>query len=172
MTFSLSQTAQEDLRELIRAAKPESLLLAGAARDYIELVSTEADGSKIEQADLDRLRTDINELPIFDVILLADVLERLDKQDAEVLIGRLRDLHSRHLFLFIRIGEDWDGLKSYWQRTDLLAHGFTLHQRYEYGDGALEYDLCRFDLETYKQTPDWLNSQYWANPELWGKYRW
>lgn len=29
-----------------------------------------------------------------------------------------------------------------------------------------------FDIETYKHTPDWLNARNWANPELWGKYRW
>jgi len=29
-----------------------------------------------------------------------------------------------------------------------------------------------FDIETYKRTPDWLNARHWANPELWGKYRW
>ncbi|TKA91199.1 hypothetical protein FAZ79_01265 [Guyparkeria sp. SB14A] len=29
-----------------------------------------------------------------------------------------------------------------------------------------------FDIKTYKHTPDWLNARNWANPELWGKYRW
>lgn len=170
MALALSQAAQNDLRELVREVKPENLLLAGAACDYADLISAEVDGSHIEQIEAGRLCESINELPVFDVILLADVLEKLGKQDAEVLIGRLRDLHSRHLYVFIRIGEDWEDLKSYWQRTDLLAHGFTLYQRYT--DNNHEYDLCRFDLESYKQTPDWLNSDYWANPELWGKYRW
>ncbi|WP_290652932.1 DUF6231 family protein [Aquisalimonas sp.] len=32
--------------------------------------------------------------------------------------------------------------------------------------------LYGFDVGTYKTTPDWLNPRYWANPELWGKYRW
>lgn len=171
MAFTLSQTAQDDLCELVRDVQPETLLLGGAACDYVDLVKSEAGDSRIEQiGDSRELHDRTNELPVFDVILLADVLEQLAKPDAEILIGRLRDLHSRHLLLFVRIGDDWDGIQSYWQRTDLLAHGFTLYQRYAIGDH--EYDLCRFDLETYKQTPDWLNSQYWANPELWDKYRW
>lgn len=27
--------------------------------------------------------------------------------------------------------------------------------------------LYLFDLHTYKPAPDWLNSKYWAHPELW-----
>ncbi len=29
-----------------------------------------------------------------------------------------------------------------------------------------------FDIAHYKTIPDWLNSRHWANPDLWGKYRW
>ncbi|MDD3447840.1 MAG: DUF6231 family protein [Gammaproteobacteria bacterium] len=32
--------------------------------------------------------------------------------------------------------------------------------------------LYGFDIATYKVTPDWLNSRYWANPELWDRYWW
>ncbi|WP_125199139.1 DUF6231 family protein [Guyparkeria sp. SCN-R1] len=35
-----------------------------------------------------------------------------------------------------------------------------------------ETPLYEFNIESYKDTPDWLNSRNWANPELWGKYRW
>lgn len=30
----------------------------------------------------------------------------------------------------------------------------------------------QFNLFDYKPRPHWLNAQYWANPENWGKYRW
>ena len=32
--------------------------------------------------------------------------------------------------------------------------------------------LYVFDIENYKDTPDWLSPRNWANPELWDKYRW
>ena len=30
----------------------------------------------------------------------------------------------------------------------------------------------QFNLYDYKPLPQWLNANYWANPENWGKYRW
>jgi hypothetical protein len=27
--------------------------------------------------------------------------------------------------------------------------------------------LYQYAIETYKTTPDWLNSKFWANPERW-----
>ena len=34
------------------------------------------------------------------------------------------------------------------------------------------WGLNHFSLETYKKTPNWLNSRFWANPQLWNKFRW
>ncbi|MDZ7735835.1 MAG: DUF6231 family protein [Gammaproteobacteria bacterium] len=170
MTLTLSEDARSDLQELISSVKPESVLLAGGAHEYGDLVDESAAQCQVKPIDVAGLCSTIDQLPVFDVILLADVLEYLDKSAAEALIGRLRDLHSRHLFLFIRIGDDWPDIQSRWRRNDLLAHGFCLYRRYD-KDGH-EYHLYRFELETYKATPEWLNSQYWANPELFDKYRW
>ena len=170
MTLELSHTARADLQELIAAVSPANMLLGGSAEAYRELVTEAAGDCQLKRLDLPALREEIDQLPVFDVILLADVLEKLAKPEAEAMIGRLRDLHSRHLFLFIRIGQDWPDIKSQWRRNDLLAHGFSLYRRYKNDD--LEYHLYRFELESYKATPEWLNSQYWANPELFDKYRW
>ena len=32
--------------------------------------------------------------------------------------------------------------------------------------------LWQFNLYDYKQLPNWLNADYWANPENWDKHRW
>ena len=32
--------------------------------------------------------------------------------------------------------------------------------------------IWQFNILSYKQIPDWLNSKYWANPENWDKFRW
>ena len=46
--------------------------------------------------------------------------------------------------------------------NDFLAFG--MQRLAEADDGHLLY---LFDLHTYKPAPDWLNSKYWAHPELW-----
>lgn len=46
--------------------------------------------------------------------------------------------------------------------NDFLAFG--MQRLAEADDGQLLY---LFDLHTYKPAPDWLNSKYWAHPELW-----
>ncbi len=32
--------------------------------------------------------------------------------------------------------------------------------------------LYYFDIFNYKDVPDWLNSRFWSNPEMWDKARW
>ncbi len=46
--------------------------------------------------------------------------------------------------------------------NDFLAFG--MQRLAEADNGHLLY---LFDLHTYKPAPDWLNSKYWAHPELW-----
>ena len=77
----------------------------------------------------------------------------------EELLAALRDRANRRVVVHVgeaRIGGDVD------QR--LVALGY----RRVNADDA----LYLFDIETYKDTPDWLNPRNWANPELWDKYRW
>lgn len=38
--------------------------------------------------------------------------------------------------------------------------------------GGQPWGLNHFSLKTYKKTPNWLNSRFWANPQLWNKFRW
>ena len=37
---------------------------------------------------------------------------------------------------------------------------------------AEHQQLWQFNILNYKHVPDWLNAQYWANPENFNKYRW
>jgi hypothetical protein len=83
------------------------------------------------------------------------------KVSAEVLshgITRLRDLLARRVLILAGL-----------QHTSLLrALGFS--QIEQLADAPLI--IWQFNILSYKQVPDWLNSKYWANPENWGKYRW
>lgn len=102
-------------------------------------------------------------LPVFDVAVLAGDMENVAKADVTRLLARLRDLHARHIFVLLPVGGE-----CVWQQADLFALGFLRQDV----DAETQLQLYRFELEHYKTTPDWLNSDYWANPELFDKYRW
>ena len=36
-------------------------------------------------------------------------------------------------------------------------------------ENDLFYIFYAYNISNYKMTPDWLNSENWANPELWEK---
>ncbi len=52
----------------------------------------------------------------------------------------------------------------------MIGHGFSRVSEWKRQDPQSE--LYRFDIADYKTTPDWLNSRYWAHPELFDKHRW
>ncbi|WP_198331513.1 DUF6231 family protein [Psychrobacter aquimaris] len=93
------------------------------------------------------------------------------------LLMRYRDLYAAHLLIALD------------DTLDLKAYGFTpfdiLHQPSLESDSISQTEqplpansssvsatLWQFNLYDYKQLPNWLNADYWANPENWGKHRW
>lgn len=92
------------------------------------------------------------------------------------LLMRYRDLYAAHLLIALD------------STIDLKAYGFTpfdiLNAQYLESDGISQADsslpvspsvattLWQFNLYDYKQLPNWLNADYWANPENWDKNRW
>lgn len=126
---------------------PEPLIDGAPAATAVRLGVQEAPGA-------------LPELGRQDLVLLAE-LEAFQRSDGEVLLSRLRDLYARRVLARLRPSDTW-------QHNDLTAFGFTRLARL----GPEEGILYGFDMATYKTTPDWLNPRFWANPELWGKYRW
>lgn len=171
MAMALPSSAGTDIMALLRSLQPQHILMAGQIQTLADVLEeTVPTNTRIDQQGLDDLRQTVDQLPVYDVIVLLEVIENLDKAEADALLSRLRDLHARHLFVFVPMGEGWSGLQSHWHQTDLLALGFSLWKTYTIEQSDLH--LYRFELDTYKATPEWLNSKYWANPELFGKYRW
>lgn len=92
------------------------------------------------------------------------------------LLMRYRDLYAAHVLITLD------------NTVDLKAYGFTpfdvlSEQNLEekamdstkssLSDTSLNLaTLWQFNLYDYKQLPNWLNADYWANPENWGKNRW
>lgn len=73
-------------------------------------------------------------------------------------LTRLRDLMARRVLVL-----------AHHDFTELLrALGFSQIEQLP----GTDLIIWQFNILSYKQVPDWLNSKYWANPENWGKYRW
>ncbi len=77
-------------------------------------------------------------------------------------IARARDLSARAFWVAICD-------HSYWSAQRLMALGM---QRCAPPSGSPDIGLYRGGLHDYKRTPNWLSSQYWANPERWNRQRW
>jgi Family of unknown function (DUF6231) len=106
----------------------------------------------------------------FDLGFVSGVLEHLDREAAGTVLARLRDVHTQRFFALLPMGGGWPQQRSRWEPGDLLGYGMRLVGRYVREDKPVH--LYGFDLHDYKTTPDWLNSRYWAHPELWDRYRW
>lgn len=160
-----------DLAAVLQQLQPRTALVVTSSPDALEphldgLLPAEG----IEVCGPDAVVERLSQLSTYDVVALLSVIEQMDKQAAEKLIGSLRDLHARHLFVLAPIGTHWPGQVSHWRQSDMLALGLSMYRTYQQEHGLLQW--YRFELESYKATPEWLNSKYWANPELFGKYRW
>ncbi len=85
------------------------------------------------------------------------------------LLMRYRDLYAAHLIIGVS------------QEIDLRQYGFipfsVFNDEQANAVAPLEsmpspIKLWQFNLYDYKSLPNWLNSDYWANPENWDKQRW
>ena len=102
-----------------------------------------------------------------DFVFISEVLEYLPRREAGVLLASLRDVHAAQLYALVPIGKAWLNHQSFWEYNDLI--GFGMERVNIYAKNGLPLALLKFDLRTYKATPEWFNSKYWARPELWDK---
>ncbi|TQV84770.1 hypothetical protein FKG94_04415 [Exilibacterium tricleocarpae] len=105
----------------------------------------------------------------YDLAVVADCLEHLDKARGTALLARLRNLHSHRIWVVV---DETAG----WQLTDFIALGFQRLQAFSDESQAGEKTRCYcsygYDINTYNHTRTWNNPRFWANPENFGKYWW
>lgn len=106
----------------------------------------------------------------YDLVIVSQTIELMSRLDATHLISKLRDIHSQRLVLFVPIGDGWPNFVSQWQKRDLLSFGLIQLNDYEGVAGPIH--IYGYDILTYKTCPDWLNSRFWATPNLFGKHWW
>ena len=146
-----------DLQQLFKQHAFESVLW----------ISTEAtpekspDTPNIEFLDARRIGNPETLQGHWDLVIVGEALLKRPRDQVIQTISRLRDLHARRLIILSP--ENRDAACSI-KHEDLISLGLR----------ALEAQPGIFyhDLYDYKDTPEWLNNQYWANPENWDKYRW
>jgi Family of unknown function (DUF6231) len=98
-------------------------------------------------------------------------LEYLDTERVSNLVARLRDLHSKVLYIVVVIGDRWPGQISHWNNEELIAlWDCDLSGRIR--SKANRCVLYHYDIHGYKWTPDWLSSKYWVNPHRGAQERW
>jgi hypothetical protein len=167
----MSPDAAHAVDQLIESAAPASLLCLG--QDAETLTSGYAgrhpalDRRVFDRGDFAQQLAHAGQ---YDLAVIAGVLEQLDKRQAAIVLSRVRDLHARAMLLLVQVGPSGRDTVSQWERNDFIALGMELLGQFQDDDRSLH--LYRFDIHTYKTTPDWLNAKYWAHPELWGKKWW
>jgi hypothetical protein len=166
----------EHIPDLLAARAARSVVVIGPDAEHAasRFSSLHPDAEVASIADSEPL-AHIEALGRQDLALVVNALEFMDKPTARVLVSRLRDLYSRCLIVIIRLAGPASMTHSDWVETDLLALGLKQMGLKQIGvrdnaPGTL--GIYEFNIKDYKLNPDWLNAKYWANPELWEKYRW
>lgn len=90
------------------------------------------------------------------------VFEHLDLDTAAAVLASLRDRCARRVLVALPDRP--------WSAHDMRAFGFDALGQVGLADTLLA--IYGFDIDRYKRAPDWLDAGNWANPELWGRFRW
>jgi len=160
-----------DIETLVYVAQPERILLLGDSDAsfldaYIEqklLLRQVSSVRHISCADIHALA---DEEARFDVAIAMDLFEHVDKPTGAQVLSRLRDVLSAQYCVCLPLGNSTND----WQLNDLFS--FALKRVASYTHNGKEYGLFKYNIGDYKRTPDWLNAENWANPNMWNKYRW
>jgi len=100
----------------------------------------------------------------YDFAVIGEVTESTSKQHSQQVLSRVRNFCAPQMIIAVNLNN------SEWSMHDFLAIGlakFTEHK--SDGENSILY---QYNIDTYKKTPDWFNSENWANPEMWGKHWW
>lgn len=163
-----------DIETLLNECQPRSVLVIGGGADqavdsYREQKRLLGRECRIERVDRSTALESLEQR--YDMGIVTETIEYMDKRDGVLLLSRLRDLFTARFCASVRVGDNWPDVASAWTRNELLGIGMMLVNSYDV-EGKRRLHLYKYDIATYKPTPGWLNPDDWANPELWNKYRW
>ena len=162
-----------DIETLVNVAQAEQILILGDhdpsfLDSYLEqktLLTQACNVVHLASNDIDQLWQYQQR---FDVAIAVDLFEHLDKTKGMQVLSRLRDVLCSQYCVCLPLSAQ--SSNTTWQLTELFS--FALIKVASYPSDELEYGLFKYNISDYKKTPDWLNSDNWANPNMWEKYRW
>jgi len=169
--MNVSDADTIDFGSLFKQLHPESILFIGReGSELFDEYTSAVSNCRFDIVDkidnIDALNLNLR----YDLVFVMRAIEYMPKDQAIALISRLRDVIGRRLIMVVPIGMANSEQQSIWQVQDLLALGMVA-----IGEGQVaqhRIQVFGFDIMTYKTTPDWLNSRYWAHPELFGRFWW
>lgn len=150
--FSINQLQHEThLKRLLLCADKLNDALKGYCLEHnIELIHC-------------RQLDDLEPVGRVDCALVVGWLEHHSEANGTLLLSRLRNLHSPHIWLLLRDCE-------HWHMNQLLGLGFQRAGMSQ--DSGETITAYQYQLESYNRKRSWNSAQHWANPENWGKYWW
>ena len=174
MTMDYPKDLFFDIETLINTAQPSRILLIGdcdadflsSYQEQKQLIQQSCEINTIASSDIEQLwRTQ----DAFDVAIVINLFEHIEKAKGMQVLSRLRDVLSPQYCIALPTSQTPN--KTKWHLNDLFS--FALSKVAGYTDANQnEIGLFKYNINDYKKTPDWLNSDNWANPQMWGKYWW
>lgn len=162
-----------DIETLINSAQPRRILVLGNIDPAFLNEYTAQKKILNQECEITHIKTNsVEEIwqleQRFDVGLVLNLFEHIDQHKGNQVLARLRDVLTSQYCIALPLSHQ--SPTSRWQLTDLFS--FALSKVAEYDNGTPRLTLFKYNIADYKKTPDWLNANNWANPQLWGKYWW
>lgn len=162
-----------DIETLVNVAQADRILLLGNVepdflnnyRDQKAIINQSVSVTHIRANEIDQLWRLKQR---FDVAIAIDLFEHIEKTKGQQTLSRLRDVLSPQYCICLPVNRNIDS--DSWHITDLFS--FALSKVSNYQMNSTDYGLFKYNINDYKKTPDWLNANNWANPQMWGKYWW
>ena len=101
--------------------------------------------------------------------IAVNLFEHLEKTKGMQVLSRLRDVLSPQYCIALPTSQTISSTS--WHITDLFSFALSKVSSYKQSNQP-EIGLFKYNINDYKKTPDWLNADNWANPQMWGKYWW
>ena len=163
-----------DIETLINTAQPSRILLIGDCdagflttyQQQKKLIQQDCEINSISSTDIDQL-WQINDA--YDVAIVVNLFEHLEKSKGMQVLSRLRDVLSPQYCIALPVSKSRNDAE--WHLTDLFSFALSKVSSYQQ-DNESTISLFKYNINDYKKTPDWLNADNWANPQMWGKYWW
>lgn len=149
------------LAPFVHHFKPKSILTAG---DTAAMCLQIDNDTKLQHLTTPFNQQQLQTLAPVDLAVISHLTESLDKAMAQQWLGMIKNRYAPHVLL---ISHPDIAKNQGWMFTDYLAMGFR-----HIGGTEDGLQIFSYAIENYQPKRDWLNSRFWANPDMYDKYRW